>query len=461
MTPETARPDSGRPDTQDAPPQDAPPDAPASDAGPPDVHPQSRPRRSERRRRPHLPRPVPPTVRSSGTREEPPINLRSFGGSRAVRLAAVAAVASLALTASACSKQGAGSSNDASSGSSSSSSAQAAAAPAIAGDITFNDANLAKLDAALKAALKGKDLSKLDLAMVVNVAVDYWNAGKAGFNKGLSDLGVKGTYQAPANGRLDQQLSIIQTLRGQNVSGFSVSAIDPTAIKAPIQSADKAGIPVLAIDSPLPAEDGAALYLGTPNYEAGQKAGEAMKEALGGKGEVVVLVGSLTASNAVQRIQGFEDALKGTDIKVVNKLSDSMDASKALTNAETAIQTDPNVNGLYGVYSYDGPSAAQAVKSAGKTGKVKVISDDTDAQTLSFIQSGVIQATVVQQPYQQGYTGAYLLAALKVLGKDATLKIVKPYLESDGTTLSSGVGVVTSGNIAAYNSKMASLGVTG
>jgi ribose transport system substrate-binding protein len=367
----------------------------------------------------------------------------------ALRVGAVAAALAIALTASGCSKQGAGASTQ----------SAAPAGTAIQGDITFNDANLAKLDDALKTALTGKDLSQLDLAMVVNVAVDYWNAGKVGFTKGLSDLGTKGTYQAPANGRLDQQLSMIQTLRGQNISAFSVSAIDPTAIKEPIASANAAGIPVLAIDSPLPPEDGAALYLGTPNYEAGKKAGEAMKQALGGKGEVAILVGSLTASNAVQRIAGFEDALKGTDIKVVNKLSDSMDASKALTNAETAIQTDPNITGLYGVYSYDGPSAGQAVQSAGKTGKVKIICDDSDAQTLKFVKQGVIAATVLQEPYQQGYTGAYLLAALKVLGKDATMNIVNPYLESDGSTVSSGVGLVTGSNLDAYQAMLTKLGI--
>lgn len=375
---------------------------------------------------------------------------RRFG-----RLGVAAVAVAVVVSAAACSKSGAGSpSSDAGN-----TSGGGSPAVSIQGDITFNDANLAKLDAALKSALAGKDLSKLHEAMVVNVAVDYWNAGKTGFNKGLSDLGIKGIYQAPANGRLDQQLSIIQTLRGQGITGLSVSAIDPTAIKSPIASANGAGIPVLAIDSPLPKEDGAALYLGTPNYQAGQKAGEAMKQALGGKGQVVVLVGSLTTSNAVERIQGFEDALKGTDIKVVQKLSDGMDASKALTNAQTAIQTNPNINGLYGVYSYDGPSAGQAVQAAGKSGRVKIISDDSDPQTLKFIQSGVIQATVVQEPYQQGYTGAYLLAAFKVLGKDATLNLVKPYLESDGTTLSSGVGLVTGGNLSDYQAKLKALGI--
>ena len=376
------------------------------------------------------------------------------GSRRLGRLGTAAVVVTMLAAASACSKTGAGSSASDAGGSPNTS-----VGPAIQGDITFNDANLAKLDAALKSALAGKDLSKLHEAMVVNVAVDYWNAGRTGFDKGLADLGVKGIYQAPANGRLDQQLSIIQTLRGQGITGLSVSAIDPTAIKAPIASANSAGIPVLAIDSPLPKQDGAALYLGTPNYEAGQRAGEAMKQALGGKGQVVILVGSLTTSNAVQRIQGFEDALKGTGVKVVQKLSDNMDSSKALSNAQTAIQTNAGVNGLYGVYSYDGPSGAQAVQEAGKAGKIKVISDDSDPQTLKFVKSGVIQATVVQEPYQQGYTGAYLLAALKVLGKDATLKLVKPYLESDGSTLSSGVGLVTQGNLAEYQSKQKALGI--
>ncbi|TDT95370.1 monosaccharide ABC transporter substrate-binding protein (CUT2 family) [Streptomyces sp. 846.5] len=375
---------------------------------------------------------------------------------RSKKLAVVGTALLLALGAAACSKTGA-----AGGGTSAAASGGTSSAPAVtlSGDISFNDANLTKLDAAIKAALAGKDLSKLDEAMVVNVAVDYWNAGKVGFNKGLSDLGIKGTFQAPANGRLDQQLSIIQTLRGQGITGFTVSAIDPTAIKAPIASANSAGIPVVAIDSPLPAEDGSALYLGSLNEQLGEKAGEAMKQVLNNQGEVVILTGSLTASNSLERIAGFKKALEGSNIKITQTLNDATDASKALSNASTSFQTDPNVKGLYGVYSYDGPAAGQAVQSAGKTGAIKVIASDSDAQTLKFIQSGVVQATVLQQPYQQGYTGAYLLAAFKVLGKDATLALVKPYLESDGTSLSTGAGVVTQSNITAYQAMLTQLGI--
>jgi ribose transport system substrate-binding protein len=185
-----------------------------------------------------------------------------------------------------------------------------------------------------------------------------------------------------------------------------------------------------------------------------------MKKLLPGGGDVAVLVGSLTALNAVQRIQGFKDALKGSNVKVFQVYNDGGDANKALQNASAAYQADPNLKAFYGVYSYDGPSAGQAVQSAGKTGKTIVVADDSEPKTLSFLKAGVVQAMVLQQPYQQGYMSVYILAAMKVLGVQATMNIIKPYLSSDHLTLSSGVGLVTQSNLTAYNQKLASFGLT-
>jgi len=383
-------------------------------------------------------------------------------GTRTIRITAACAAALLVATAAACSKNGSGSSPSGT-GSTGSGGATSAAPAALAGSVTFNQDNLAKLDAALKTALAGKDLSGVNIAMVVNVAADYWKAGQVGFQKGCSDLGLSGshcTYYAPPNGKLTEQNSEMETLRSQGVTGYAISAIDPTSAAGTIHTDVQHGISVLAIDSPLPGTDAASLYLGTPNYTAGQQAGLAMKQVLGGKGKVAVLVGSLTAANATQRIQGFEDALKGSDITVVQKVNDNLSAATATSDAETILANNPDVNGLYGVYSYDGPALAQAVQSAGKSSSVHIVSDDSDAQTLGFIKSGVISGTVVQMPYQQGYTGAYILAAEKVLGKDATMAIIKPYLESDGSTLSSGVGLVTSADLSAYQALEAQLGIS-
>lgn len=375
--------------------------------------------------------------------------------SRTTALAVTSTAVLLALSMAACSKSPGGSTPAAGS--------PPAQQTTLSGSVKFNQDNLSKLDAALKSALAGKDLSGVNIAMVVNVAADYWKAGQVGFLKGCADLGLassKCTYFAPPNGKLTEQSSEMETLRSQGITGYSISAIDPTSAAGTIHTDVAHGVDVLAIDSPLPGTDAASLYLGTPNYTAGFQAGTAMKSVLGGKGKVAILVGSLTAANATQRIQGFEDALKGTTITVAQKVNDNLQASTATSDAETILANNPDITGLYGVYSYDGPALAQAVQSAGKTASVRIVSDDSDAQTLGFISSGVISGTVVQMPYQQGYTGAYILAAEKVLGKDATMAIVKPYLESDGSTLSSGVGLVTKSDLSDYKSLQSQLGIS-
>lgn len=371
----------------------------------------------------------------------------------------VAALAAIALLSSvaACSKSSGGSS------SASSSSSSAAPAVKLAGTVTFNQQSLAKLDAALKTAMAGKSLSAVNIAMVVNVAADYWKAGQVGFLKGCSDLGIstsKCTFFAPPNGKLTEQDSELETLRSQGITGYSISAIDPASAAGTIATDVQHGIAVLAIDSPLPGTAAASLYLGTPNYTAGFQAGTAMRQVLGGKGKVAVLVGSLTASNATQRIAGFEAALKGSSITIAQKVNDNLQAATATSDAETILANNPDVTGLYGVYSYDGPALAQAVVSAKKTATVHIVSDDSDAQTLGFIKSGVISGTVVQMPYEQGYTGAFILAAEKVLGKAATMAIIKPYLASDGSTLSSGVGLLTNSDLSTYEALEAQLGIS-
>ena len=375
-----------------------------------------------------------------------------------IRITAACAAALLVASAAACSKNASGGSSTPAAGTSSGGAAPAA----LAGSVTFNQDNLAKLDAALKSALAGKDLSGVNIAMVVNVAADYWKAGQVGFQKGCADLGLsssKCTYFAPPNGKLTEQNSEMETLRSQGITGYSISAIDPASAKGTIATDMGKGIFVLPIDSPLPDTAAKGLYLGTPNYDAGMAAGTAMKTLLNGTGKVAILVGSLTAANATQRIQGFEDAIKGTSITVAQKVNDNLSASTATSDAETILANNPDVNGLYGVYSYDGPALAQAVQSAGKTSSVSIVSDDSDAQTLSFINSGVIGGTVVQMPYQQGYTGAYILTAEKVLGAAATAALIKPYLSSDGFTLSSGVGLVTKSDISQYQALQSQLGI--
>ena len=138
------------------------------------------------------------------------------------RVAAIATALLLVSSMAACSKSAA----------TETSTTSAKSSTSLKGALAFNQAKLGELDQKLKSALQGKDLSAVNIAMVVNVAADYWKAGQVGFQAGCKDLGIdasKCTYFAPPSGKLTEQTSELETLKSQGVTGYSISAIDPTS----------------------------------------------------------------------------------------------------------------------------------------------------------------------------------------------------------------------------------------
>jgi ribose transport system substrate-binding protein len=71
---------------------------------------------------------------------------------------------------------------------------------------------------------------------------------------------------------------------------------------------------------------------------------------------------------------------------------------------------------MVGLWSYNGPAILNAVKEAGKIGKVKIVAFDEADETLAGVKEGSIYATVVQQPFVFGYQSMINLA--KAIGGD-------------------------------------------
>jgi ribose transport system substrate-binding protein len=306
---------------------------------------------------------------------------------------------------------------------------------------------------ALVAAMKGKSLKSVNTWMVVNILAAYWVAGKQGDARAAKELGIAAHFEGPSQGQLAKQVSMFNTLASTGATGYFTSVIDPVSEGAIINKAVGKGIDVVAIDSPVPAKNAKTFtFIGTPNVTAGFAAGEAMKKALPNGGDVAILVGSLTATNVIQRTQGFMQAIKGSNIKVIATDNDNGVAATAATNASTVIAANPSLKGIYAEYSYEGPAAAVAVKTKGDIGKISVVADDNEPGTITGLQNGSIVASILQQPFMQGYLGAYITAAMKVLGPAKVASIMKPF-ETAGV-ISTGVGTLTKANLpadVAYN----------
>ena len=96
---------------------------------------------------------------------------------------------------------------------------------------------------------------------------------------------------------------------------------------------------------------------------------------------------------------------------------------RAQKNAADTLVKYPDIGCLVGLWNYNGPAILNAVRNAGKIGKVKIVCFDDEADTLAGIASGAIYGTVVQNPYK--------------FGEEAVTKMDK-YLHGDKTVFGNG-----------------------
>lgn len=249
----------------------------------------------------------------------------------------------------------------------------------------------------------------IKLAFVTNNAADFWTIARRGVEKADAELAdVETEFRLTSDGTAGEQQRIVDDLLTKGVAGIAISPVDPANQVAMIDAVAKQAI-VFTQDSDAP-QSQRTLYIGTDNLAAGRQAGQLVREAIPKGGTVMLFVGKLDAQNARERVQGIRDTLAGSNIRILDVRTDDVDDVRAKANAADTLVRYPDVKGLVGLWSYNGPAILNAVREAGKVGKVKIIAFDEADETLAGIGAGAIEATVVQQPYEFGYQAIQRMA---------------------------------------------------
>ncbi|WP_443094436.1 substrate-binding domain-containing protein [Phyllobacterium sp. CCNWLW109] len=204
-----------------------------------------------------------------------------------------------------------------------------------------------------------------------------------------------------ANQDLNKQLADIEDFIVKGVDVIVMSPVDSKGARAAVMRAQAAGIKVITVDVPV---EGAtvASYIGTDNYAGGVKAGELMAEQLGNKGNVAIIDYPLVQS-VVNRVNGFKEAIaKYPDMKIVS-IQTGITRAEALAVAQNMLQANPDITGIFGFGDDAALAAAVAVKSAGLSGKVKIIGFDGMPEALAAVDNDPDMVGVIQQfPDQMG-----------------------------------------------------------
>src|SRR5437588_12363923 len=249
------------------------------------------------------------------------------------------------------------------------------------------------------------------LALVTNNASDFWTIARKGTEKAAGELpNADIEFRINSDNTAAEQQRVVDDLLAKGIDGIAISPVDPVNQLQMLNRAAQQAL-VITQDSDAPSSN-RVCYIGTDNVAAGRQAGGLVKEALPQGGKIMVFVGTLDAANAQQRYQGLTEALQGSHIHILDVRTDGADRVRAKSNAADTLANQPDIAGMVGLWSYNGPAIVGAVRDAGKTGKVKIVAFDEEDEALSGSKDESIYATVVQQPFEFGYQSMNLIARI-------------------------------------------------
>src|SRR5882724_4986273 len=253
------------------------------------------------------------------------------------------------------------------------------------------------------------------VAFITNATSDFWKIAHKGCEKADAELpDVTVAFKSTNTGSAKEQNGLISDALEMDTDAIAVSVIDPVGQKQVINDAAKRAL-VITQDSDAPDSD-RALYLGADNRAAGRQAGELIKKALPQGGKIMVFVGKREVQNARERFDGLKESLQGSNVEIIDLMTDDANPAGARDNAYQTLKKYPDIAGMVGLWSYNGPSIVQALRPEGKLGTIKIVCFDDEQDTIAAIKEGAIFGTVAQQPFEYGYQA--VKTAAKILKGD-------------------------------------------
>jgi len=285
-------------------------------------------------------------------------------------------------------------------------------------------------------------------------------------------IGVKLTVAAGTkDGDTATQITAIENAVTAGDKGILITPNGP-AVNSAIAAARKAGLYVIALDTPPDPANTVDITFATDNLMAGQLIGQWTAKNLAGKSADIAMLdlfNDQVVSVDVRRDHGF---LKGMGIDPVDQTKNGGEAPSGKyssgdykiachqatqgsidggrTAMENCLSKDPNINVVYSINEPAGYGAYQALKAAGKSGVI-IVSVDGGCTGVGYVKAGSIQATAQQYPGKMAGLGVQAIYDIVKTGK-------KPAVSGGLDFFNTGVTLVTDKAQAGVDSVTADAG---
>ena len=247
------------------------------------------------------------------------------------------------------------------------------------------------------------------------------------------------------------QIAAIENMTTSGVKGIMITVADGKAENAAIAKARKAGVLVIALDTPTDPPSATDALFATNNFNAGVLIGQYARAATKGKTVTIAMLDEHAGSSVGKlRHDGFLKGfgIKGNDKQIVCVGNGEGQVAPSQTAMENCLQKNPNIDVVYTINEPSAAGAWTALKNAGKSQSgVTVVSVDGGCAGVRNVKAGVIDATSQQYPLR-----------MASLGVDAVVAYAKTGKKVSGYT-DTGVNLIAAKPVSGVNSKSVAYGL--
>lgn len=230
----------------------------------------------------------------------------------------------------------------------------------------------------------------------------------AGFDHAAEKLGVDIKRVGPQDWNPPAAVQAFEQVLARKPDGI-ITVMWDSSPKPVVKRAMEQGIPVIVIEANQP-DNGAVAFVGLDNYQAGEDAAKQLIQRGGDTGKMVA-IGNWGASNTDAKFQGLSDYLaKNSKWTIAGKVEDNVNTNGAIEAAKTVFNSYPDATGIVGLNSSSGSGIVLAVEELGMdVSKMTIIANDREDTVIDGIDSGIIDATIINKTALEAYLAVQLL----------------------------------------------------
>ncbi len=225
----------------------------------------------------------------------------------------------------------------------------------------------------------------------------------------LADFGVQVDCRVMERVTVAEQLRCLRALGREPLAGLALCPVEDPAVATEVgRLTRRTGIPLVTCNSDSPAL-APLCYVGQDLGRSGQIAGDLVAKLLGGKGRVLVVTGRGEVLSHQGRLDGFCAALREDfpGLAIAHTIQDIIGNEDAHREVAAYLAAGPRPDAIY-ITGLGAGGVGRALREAGLQ-DVRVVCYDRRPETEALLREGIVDFTLTQDPFMQGYQPVKLL----------------------------------------------------